>query len=499
MRRTCCALLCLAAMLAPPLPAIAATVWVTHAGDEPDPACPSDDRCTLRGAVAVAASGDEIRLAPSLGDHVEIELLSPLVMDRAIVLSVRGPGSDRLAIRPTGLFRVIVFEAGTTTLADLTLRDGAVIGAPGLAGSTPGAHGSHGGAVMGGCALLTGSAEVFLLRVALRQCTALGGDGGNGASGLRQDRGAGGAGGNGGQGGEASGAAIAVFGNAKLDLRQSSISESMAIGGHGGNGGRGGSGSLAGGPGGAGGRGGSAAGGGLLVYSLLPPNADALFALNVSLLGNGLGGGNGGAGGAGGQSTGAGPVGAAGQNGPAGDLSGGNLFHSPQAAGRMTLFHATLGPAMLERGVPGNWDGASAAGRSLVTGEVLWAGAWRVAATVIVGASSFPPCAGAPPEAWMFSGTSAASDPGCLQEPLIVADASDFLGSMALRFEHGRATARPAHRSALVDSLVTCGANFDQSGRPRPLEGNGDDAAACDIGALEVAYSTTIFADGFGD
>lgn len=84
----------------------------------------SDDGCTLRGAVAVAADGDDVWLSPTHGDPVDIELQSPLVMDRPIALTAQGWGSDRLAVRAADLFRVLIVGAGVVTLSDLTIRDG---------------------------------------------------------------------------------------------------------------------------------------------------------------------------------------------------------------------------------------------------------------------------------------------------------------------------------------------------------------------------------------
>ena len=494
------------AALAASLPASAQIVWeVNRADDIAEYRCPSTDRCTLRGAVAVARDEDAIFFSPSLAMPIVIELQQTLVVDKDIEIAGPGPGSgsDRVTLRPAGPFRPLLIRPGADSsarvmLTDLTIRDGVVMGDAGVDGSAPGAHGGSGADALGGCLLVdgeSGSASATLNRVAVRDCSVVGGDGGKGAAGLDADRGAGGTGGNGGSGGDALGAAIAVRRTASLLLIQTSVSDSFAIGGRGGNGGRGGAGSLAGGAGGAGGRGGSAAGGAIHADSAIL--SSAVYVENGSLLANGLGAGDGGAGGAGGRSTGFGGNGAAGQHAPGGDVAGGNLYTGPSTM--LELVHATLGPASLVRGNPGNWDGVTETGRGSAQGEVLVAWNWRVRTSALIGTSPHSLCGGTTPQSWNGSGSSAASSDLCLQDESLHAGAGSFVAGMAAMPEQGRAAAIPLRNSRLVDATGACGATYDQSGRLRPLDGDGDGVAACDIGAIEVAYSVQIFADGFGD
>lgn len=137
-------------------------MWeVTRADDIVNFRCPSPDQCTLRGAVAVARDEDAIFFSPSLGtSSIVIELQQTLVVDKEIEIAV--PGSDRLAIRPAGLFRPLVVRASDADssarplLTDLTVPNGVVTGTAGVAGATPGAHGSAGGDAQGGSTLSRG-------------------------------------------------------------------------------------------------------------------------------------------------------------------------------------------------------------------------------------------------------------------------------------------------------------------------------------------------------
>lgn len=501
--RSCLLVAC--AALAPFATVRAGVVWtVTQADDLPNPICSSADRCTLRGAVAVARNGDTVFFSPALGERVVIELQEPLVVDKDIEIGGFLGISDGVTLRPAGLFRPVIIQPDPTLmsarvmLTDLTIRDGTAMGTTGISGSTPGAHGLAGSTARGGCLLVNGSggaASAYLTRVALRHCTALGGDGGHGAAGADAERGAGGGGGTGGRGGDALGGAIAVTGHAQLHMVQSSVSESTAQAGRGGDGGRGGNGSLAGGTGGHGGSGGMALGGAIYVDSgQIPASA---YLRDSSLLANALGGGDGGARGAGGRAGGFAGNGAPGQSGAAGNLGGGNLVSYVSAS--LELVQATLGPAVVVRGNPGNWDGTSDVGRSQVQGESVYSGKWRVRGSVLVGTSPHPLCGGLRPDTWQWSGTSAASDSQCLQDESLHASVEAFAQGMAPRLERGRAVAIPAQNARLVDALppALCGSSIDQSGRNRPLDGDGDGEARCDLGAVEVESSPLLFGNGF--
>jgi hypothetical protein len=480
----------------------AAVVWqVTRPDDLPDYQCPSLDRCTLRGAVAVARDEDEIHLTDASGTPVVITLTDTLVVDKAIEIFGTTSGSDRVAVRPAGAFRPLVAAGrtdATTTirirLTGFTLRDGVVRAPNGANGSTPGANGSSGATAHGGCLLADGrlaAVRVTLTRMALQDCEAIGGDGGQGASGFDSDRGPGGAGGAGGDGGQGRGGALAVLGDASIDMTQTSIAASTAIGGRGGNGGRGGSGTIAGGTGGSGGFGGEARGGAMFLQS----TRDA-FVLNSSFLLNGLEGGDGGIGGSGGRASGAGTPGPAGPHRAAGTMAGGNIGKGGSAF--FFLSHATLGPVLLERGVPGGWDGISGTGLSSIVGEALFAtGPWGAFASAVVGASPYSLCEGDPPQ--LGNDGNAATSQQCFGEATAFADATGFDGDMAVTFDQGRAVATPRRNSRLVDALADSWVSSDQSGRPRPVDGNGDGVASDDIGAVEIEYSPVIFTDGFED
>lgn len=173
-------------------------------------------------------------------------------------------------------------------------------GTPGSSGvdGGMGGTGGTGGLAGGACVQVANTGALVLDHVAVRHCIAQGGPAGNAGNGGSGDLNpmdtpsAGGIGGNGGVGGDATGGAILVYGS--LSLLNSSVVDGQVHGGAGGNGGAGGIGSTGGSPvfaaSGVSGAGGAASGGAVFVA------AGSLRVTN-STLANSIGvGGTGGAG-----------------------------------------------------------------------------------------------------------------------------------------------------------------------------------------------------------
>jgi hypothetical protein len=248
--------------------------------------------CSLRDAIASVAPGGTITFDAAILPATLTLNLGPLVFLNSV--DIEGPGPALLAVDAHQASRIVSLQSPgvSVVMSGMTLINGqtpVVNGSDGAAGTgNPGGAGSQGA---GGCIEMP-TGKLTLVRVALRNCTARGGDGGHGGSGVTQSKG-GGKGGAGGSGGDAIGGAIFANINTQLVLSQTSIVDAHAIGGAGGNGGTGGDGAFVG-NGGDGGHGGNAAGG--AVYQLA---SQSLNAINATLAESDASGGDGGDGGSG--------------------------------------------------------------------------------------------------------------------------------------------------------------------------------------------------------
>jgi hypothetical protein len=467
--------------------ATAADVVVTDLGDAVG-TCPSATDCTLRAAIDAALSNDTIVFDPALTWPANLQLVEgQLAVSKS--LTIRGPGSDRLTIIADSGSRVFEISGATLVIQDLSLGGGFVSGSNGLSqGAGTGLAGQIGGSAEGGCVRVPPGGSLVLERAAVRGCVARGGNGGNGGSG-----GTGNNGGGGGSGGAASGGGIFVRGD--LALIDSSVSESTALGGDGGSGGDGGDiGVGSAGNGGGGGTGGTARGGAIYVGF-----GGSLLMRNSTATGGGAESGSGGDGGDGGT-AGAGTDGNGG-NGAGGGAARGGQIHLAAEADSADIEFVTLGPSNVNSGFGGDGGSGNINGMNGVNGvedaESLFAGlSPRVHNSVFVGNSLVDDCAGP----LTTSGVNLDSDSTCIGFDGTVDYVGNFAGPGPL-IENGRTAVPPRANSPTIDAAENCedlaavALTSDQSGRARPLDGDGDTIAACDIGAIEFSFD--IFADGF--
>lgn len=467
-----------------------ATLTVTNLGDAAGN-CPSASACTLRAALAAAQSGDLIQFSPSLTLPATITLVgSELSIAQNVTIS--GPGADRLTVRGAGASRVLNLSTGALVIEDLTLDRGRALATSGMSGNA-GLAGQIGSTAEGGCILTAIGTSLVLERVALRDCRAVAGAGGSGGNGVSGPTG--GNGGTGGSGGLARGGAI--FARGQVTLLESSVSESSALGGSGGVGGQGGPGTGIEGNGGNGGSGGGARGGAIALSGA----GAALLLRNSTLTGNQIQGGTGGRGGNGGNG-GASGVGDGG-NGGGGGLANGGQIHLEMGVGLVDFEFASLGPADAAGGPGGQGGTGDPNGlgglNGGTNGEVLFSGkSPQVRSSVFAGGNNPADCAGT--VTVMASGANFDSDDSCTGFSGNVNFAANFVGP-ALAFERGRAVLQPRAGAPVIDAASDCldldgiAVDQDQSGRERPLDGDGANGAACDAGAIE--FSIEIFRDGF--
>lgn len=258
-----------------------------------------------------------------------------------------------------------IFNDGTLRIFDCTVEgavsggDGGDAGDGGTAFLNEGGDGGNGGMggeggqALGGAIYNAGTLEVVRSTIQGQAGGGSGGSGGAGGAGAddAEEGGNGGNGGNAGAGGIAQGGAIYSEGAAIVNVRNSAIVESNAIGGPGGDAGDGANGGGGedlggnGGGGGSGGNGGTANGGGIfatltIVNSTL--SEDDVFA------GDGGSGGNGGNGGSAETQGGNGGSGGAGGNGP--PSAGGGAFFF----GQSTLTYVTVAEGNVGFGTGGS-------------------------------------------------------------------------------------------------------------------------------------------------
>ncbi len=491
MRKVFCSWLCLLAFAATDVRS--ATVVVTNLGDAAG-TCPSSASCTLRAAIAAALPDDRIEFDGALPFPADLSLSgTELAINKN--LTIAGPGADRLSVRAAPNRRVLAVTAGSVIIERLELAGGRQFGINGPSGSPgSGTGGVSGGVAEGGCVRTSAGTSLVLDRASIRDCIAQGGSAGSGGSGASGNPP--GNGGPGGAGGLARGGAIAVDG--QLTLVSASISGALSVGGPGGAGGTGGAGSIFAsreGTGGNGGAGGAAQGGAIHVGS-----GGALLLRNSTLAGNSVGAGNGGNGGAGGD--GAAIIGSgAGGNGGIGANAHGGQVHLNTSVALADVEFSSLGPAGMTSGNggiggPGDPNGFSGVSGSR-SGENLFASSVpRIRSSLLVGNNAAVDCFGAV----TASGANADSDNSCAGFTLQGNFSANFRGP-AIDVEGGRAVIVPLPGSLSIDSAVDCtdlaGAAVisDQSGRVRPLDGDGNGSALCDPGAVE--FSNALFANGF--
>ena len=457
----------------------AATVVVANLGDAPG-VCPGAT-CTLRAAITAAQEGDTVVFDSTLAFPSSL-ILGGSELTIAKDLTVLGPGPDRLTLSAGAQSRVLQVTAGSVRIVGLGLANGlhrTAVGNPGNAGR--GHAGESVAAAEGGCVRVSASASLHLERVALVSCQARGGNGGNGANGTSGV--IGGAGGTGGDGGSAFGGAIASFG--ELTLIESSIQGALALAGTGGRGGDGGS-SMMGipsGMGGAGGNGGTTRGAALYIAA-----GTTLVAHNSTVT---AGTASGGTGGDGGVSNGLSGVG-----GDGGAAEGGGAYLGPTLA-LADLEFVSLGPATMQAGPGGAGGGGAPAGAAgLARGEAVFADTTpRVRYAVFAGNDAASDCHGA----INASGTNFASDASCGFALQGTYDANFF--GPGVQEIAGRAVLRTRPGALPIDAAADCAdldgmlVQIDGVGRPRPVDGNDDGSAQCDLGAFE--FDLRVFRDGF--
>ncbi len=490
MRKFSCSWLCLLALAAADVRS--ATVVVTNLGDAAG-TCPSSASCTLRAAIAAALPNDRIEFDAALVFPANLTLSgTELAFNKN--LTIVGPGADRLSVRAAPSRRVLSVTTGSVVIERLELAGGRQFGSNGPSGSPgSGTGGVNGGVAEGGCVRTSAGTSLVLDRASIRDCIAQGGSGGNGGSGASGNPP--GNGGPGGAGGFARGGAIAVDG--QLTLVDASISGALSAGGAGGVGGAGGAGSIFANREGAGGNGG--AGGGAQGGAIQVGAGGALLLRNSTLAGNSVGAGNGGNGGAGGDGAAIG-IGAGGNGGIGANAQGGQV-HLNTAVALADVEFSSLGPAGMtggNGGIGGQGDPNGASGVSgLRSGENLFAAsAPRIRSSLLVGNNAAVDCFGAV----TASGANADSDDSCAGFTRQGSFAANFRGP-AIDTEGGRAVILPLPGSLSIDSAADCNdlagaaVSSDQSGRVRPLDGDGNGSAICDIGAVE--FSNALFANGF--
>ena len=451
----------LACLCASP-PARAATITVTHFGD--DIYCDAIG-CSLRGALLAARSGDTVVWAAGLS-YPAVTTLTDTILGRPLLIlsgvNVQGPGADKLAIDAQHLSRVFSIETRSpdppVTLSGLSLINGRAEGVnyphTNCAGITDsGEPGAAGGPAEGGCSWGAAATTLNLERVALDRCAAIGGRGQDGRGDVFGLFGT-----DGGAGGMARGGAIFSLGN--LGLREVSLNHSTLTGGDGGWG------QLAfmSGTHGNGGDGGDASGGVVWV-------AGSMDWRNVSIADT---------------TVKAGDRGNVCNSGDASAGSGGNVFGGAVA----TSAPATISFSSLEiNGIQAGVNPRNGA-TGTINGNVL-----NSSGPVILNHSVLNAAVG-----------NGDVDPSCMGASIVAsgsqsrgpcADASvNPLGMFTpIIASNGIMTLMPEATSPIIDAASNCmdaNANtvlFDARGMPRPFNG------ACDLGAHE--YEGILFKNGF--
>lgn len=475
-----------------------AILMVNDLGDAGDGTCTGV--CTLRDAITGIAAGGTIdfdnNMLPGTINLTkgQISVTKPFV--------IQGPGAGRLAVSAGGtssLFQLTLPPSSTIRIADITLRDGALIGsdgADGAAGISPsedGKDGAGGYAAEGACISVTSffaTGTLILDGVDVRNCVAQGGNGGKGGAGAASVGGltAGGAGGRGGHGGFAGGACIWFMGldgmgNGIGDLivRNSSVTNCQTSAGDGGAGGDGGSAPLFHGIGGAGGTGAGAFGGAVEFWGNALMIRNSTIADAAATAGTGAGGGTG---------DGTYTLYPGGAGGDGGDAAGGLVFATGDT-GTGSLEFATLASGDVHAGDAGSGGSGAAHGADGKSGQPLGADFFGdegfaflnyvALSTAIVGTSVTPLCSGL---FGAFGSINLAEHDSC---------PSNLQGTLAQVFRPLDSSRplpayMPVYHSTVTDAAASCNdstldpVTADQHSTPRPQ------GSACDIGAIEADY-----------
>lgn len=459
-------------------PAFAGPLTVNDPGDAGDGSCATV--CTLRDAIASVAAGGTIDFDAGILPATIVLQKGALTVSKS--LRIAGPGTERLAISATAPSRVILITFGPigngdVAIADLTIRDGALIGDDGgTAAAGTGTNGDPGIGTLGGCIRVI-SGSLTIERVAIRNCLAQAGNGGNGGSGVAgTGLSTGGKGGAGGPGGGAWGGAIEFEGSGNLTLRSTSIVMAQAAAGKGGAGGDGGTGLLRG-KGGQGGNGGAGQGGALFFGGAFLTVENSTFSSGMASAGSG---GDGGAGDPGLVTS------YGGDGGDAGDAAGGLIAiagASPSPPAIAQVDFTTAAEGTLIAGAAGNGGGGAAPGAMGFTSTPVGA-VIAVSGFTAMSSSAFAAAVGAPtcygPVA-PAAGAANLGDHVSCNTTLHVSLASAFrpLSEAALP------AYRPIYGSVAIDAAASCNdssllpVGVDEHATARPQ------GSACDIGAIE--------------
>ena len=434
---------CCFALAAICLPVAAATVTVTDLGDSGTGVCGTT--CTLRDAIASAASNDTIVFASTLAFPATITLNGQELLVYKN-LTILGPGAGLLAIDGNQQSRILEVAANATvSVSGVALNNGIVAGTNGGFVFTPRAP--DGGDAYGGAVLVNAGSTLQLIACDLAGNRAVGGQGGASFMfGSRQ-----------GDGGSAHGGAIYSAGT--LSITDCSVTGNVASGGA--------STFAPPDPSLFPGSGGSATGGAIETTGLTEIS-------NSQLLNNSA------QGAAGGFYIGSNP------GGNGGSALGGTLaFSGFSVLSFVTSLGGNAMPGLYGPGSPNGSSGQAAGADVYSTATVL---SRYVALTSTSGAST---CSIATSST---QGANLDADASCGNFSLH-GDAK-----LQVLTSGGQTFAYPLWGSPLIDAAADCKDAFgatiaaDVRGEIRPLDGNADGIAACDIGAVE---SDELFANGF--
>ncbi len=421
----------------------ATSITVNDPGDSGTGVCATT--CTLRDAIANAAPNDTIVFAGTLTYPATITLNGQELLVYKN-LTILGPGAGLLAIDGNQQSRILEIAANATvSVSGVAMNNGMVAGANG--GFSTASRAPDGGDAYGGGVLVNAGSTLQLIASQLAGNRAVGGLGGVSFQiGSRQ-----------GDGGSAHGGAIYSAGT--LSIKDCSVTGNVSSGGA--------SGFAPPDPSILPGNGGSGTGGAI--------EATGLTEINNSQFSN-----NSAQGASGGFSFGLNP------GGNGGAALGGTLAFSGFS---VLSFVASLGGSV----APGLYGFGSPNGSS---GQAVGADVYSTA-TVLSRYVALTSTSGASACSIATSSTQGAN-----------LDADGSCGNFTLHGDAklqvltsgGQTYAFPLWGSPLIDAAADCKDAFgttltaDVRGGPRPLDGNADGIAACDIGAVE---SDELFANGF--